>query len=72
MNKGIAGYVAINGLSARIDCVPEDNRYDEKFDENFSLRTRTVVAVPLINENDSIEGVLEASNKIAGRFIGED
>jgi hypothetical protein len=64
MGKGVSGYVAQTGNALNIRDAYHDNRFDPSFDKKTGYRTRTILAVPIINNKGEVEGVVQAINKI--------
>jgi len=63
--EGIAGWVADHGEILLIPDVSKDERFSSKADKSSGFQTKSIVAVPLKNENRLI-GVAEALNKKGG------
>ena len=62
LENSIAGWVVRNGRSLILDDVQSDARYYANVDENLAFVTRSMLAVPLIANQDTI-GALEVINK---------
>jgi HD-GYP domain-containing protein (c-di-GMP phosphodiesterase class II) len=65
--SSIAGYVALHGATVRIDdCYNIASnlpyRINRKFDEDSGYRTKSILAVPMRNPNNQIEGVVQLIN----------
>ena len=72
VGEGIAGWVAKNKEPLVIQDVSTDPRFTGKIDSESGFRTRSILCVPLIVNNELI-GVAEALNKIDGsQFTEED
>ncbi|VDP85185.1 unnamed protein product [Echinostoma caproni] len=71
ITEGIAGYVARTGVGVRIDDAYTDSRFYRTADEMNNHVTKTVLAMPLFEE-DEVIGVLEMINKVTGTFDKED
>lgn len=69
--EGIAGAVVGSGRSIRIDDAWADDRFHRATDEATGYRTRTLLAVPLL-EGGRVRGVVEALNKESGTFSDDD
>lgn len=70
-SKSAAGYVALNKHSVslpdvyhRADGLPF--RFDPSFDERVNYRTVSMLAVPLVDNEDSVLGVLQLINHMEG------
>ena len=67
-SRGIAGYAA---LSKEIQVVVDaynDFRFHKDIDTATGYRTKTIIAVPLVNAQDEVVGVFQALNKLDGLF----
>jgi signal transduction histidine kinase/putative methionine-R-sulfoxide reductase with GAF domain len=69
--EGIAGAVVQSGRSVRIDDAWLDARFHRATDEATGYRTRSLLAVPLL-EGGRVRGVVEALNKDGGAFDDDD
>jgi len=69
--QGIAGWVVQKGESVVVQDVRSDPRFFSGIEEQIDFRTHSLLAVPLRARN-TIIGVLEALNKLAGEFTAED
>jgi len=64
IGKGIAGYVAKTGQIVRInDDVYKDERFLPDIDQKTGFRTKTILAVPVVDKSNNIIGVIEVLNK---------
>lgn len=63
MGRGIAGYVATNGLSLNIPDAYSDPRFDRSVDQYNGFRTRNILTVPMRDRNSKLIGVLQVINK---------
>lgn len=63
VGKGIAGYVAMTGKSLSIRDAYYDDRFDRTNDELTGFRTKTILAVPILNMDGEVEGVIQAINR---------
>ncbi|HDZ87375.1 MAG TPA: GAF domain-containing protein, partial [Nitrospirae bacterium] len=70
-SQGIAGWVAANGETVRVDDVSVDSRFSPEVDERSGYKTVSLLCVPLRLSSGTI-GVLELINKKNGVFINED
>ncbi len=71
-DKGAAGYVFKQQAPLVIEDVREDPRFFAEVDLRSGFRTRSILALPLINREGTCIGVLEALNKINGNFSEKD
>jgi PAS domain S-box-containing protein len=67
LGEGIAGWVTQHGEPVLISDVYRDNRWWPGADEQTDFKTRTVLAVPIKADHQTI-GAIEALNPIAGTF----
>lgn len=73
--KSIAGYVAVTGKALNIPDVYRirntEYSYNTSFDQKNNYRNKSILAVPLINKDEEIIGVLQLFNKISatGRIV---
>jgi signal transduction histidine kinase/putative methionine-R-sulfoxide reductase with GAF domain len=74
LGQGIAGRVAATGRPVRVADAYRDRRFDRSWDERSGYRTRSVLAVPLLDAAGSAVGVLQMLNKrgAAGPFTPYD
>jgi GAF domain-containing protein len=68
-----AGWAAQQRAAVNIpDCL-SDPRFDPRFEKIYGFLARNVLAVPMINQNQELIGVVEVINKRAtGPFTSED
>jgi len=67
-NESIVGHVAINNINiniADVYCIPEsyDLQFDRSFDKTTGYRTKSIIAIPMVNHRQEVIGVLEFINK---------
>lgn len=60
--EGIAGWVASNRHATIVNDVHDDDRFYDHFDAEFSFRTRSVLAAPILGFG-RVLGVIEVVNK---------
>ncbi len=70
-DRGIAGWVAQNGRSVRLENAYEDPRFEPEIDRRLGFRTKQLLCLPIRNEAGNIVGVLQLLNK-EEPFTGED
>jgi phosphoserine phosphatase len=68
---GIAGWVAQNGKSLRLENAYEDPRFEPEVDRRLGFTTRRLLCLPIRNEGGNIVGVLQLLNKEEA-FTAED
>ncbi|HEX8992973.1 MAG TPA: GAF domain-containing sensor histidine kinase [Anaerolineales bacterium] len=71
LEGSIAGWIVLNRKSVRVTDVQEDPRFFDQVDPMSGRPTRSLLGVPLITKN-KIVGVLEALNKVRGKFTEGD
>lgn len=72
VGKGIAGAVAADGATVRLDDVYEDPRFDRSWDAKSGFRTRTMLAAPIRNRERVTVGVFQLMNKRGRPFDADD
>ncbi|MEZ4270109.1 MAG: GAF domain-containing protein [Myxococcota bacterium] len=72
LGAGIAGWVAKHGKSLCIADAYEDKRFNRDVDARTGFRTRSIVAVPLLDSQKNLIGVLQALNRKHGIFSEDD
>ncbi|MBS1841439.1 MAG: PP2C family protein-serine/threonine phosphatase [Acidobacteria bacterium] len=70
-DRGIAGWVAQNGRSVRLENAYEDPRFEPEVDRRIGFTTRRLLCLPIRNEAGAIVGVLQLLNK-EEPFTSED
>ena len=70
-DRGLAGWVAQNGKSVRLENAYEDPRFEPDVDRRLGFRTRSLLCLPIRNEGGEIVGVLQLLNK-EDAFTTED
>jgi adenylate cyclase len=68
----IAGWVALKRSTVNLREAYLDLRFDPFIDIQTGYWTRTLLAAPIIGEQDEVLGVLEAVNKQEGWFDSND
>ena len=72
VGRGIAGAVAADGATVRLDDVYTDPRFDRSWDAKTGYRTRTMLAAPIHNRERKVVGVFQLINKRGRPFDAED
>jgi len=68
---GFSGWAAANKQPVRVNDTAKDERYNHEFDSKSGFKTRSIMCVPLILNNQVI-GVIEVLNKRGDLFTEED
>lgn len=71
IDKGIAGWVATNGVPQIIPDAYQDPRFNPKVDEETGFKTRSILAAPLKVKDNTI-GVAEVINRVDGKTFNKD
>ncbi len=71
-DKGLAGYVVKTGESLNIVDAYEDARFNPEVDTKTGYRTKTILCMPITNNNREIIGAFQVINKIDGVFTKND
>lgn len=71
-DKGLAGYVVKNGESLNIADAYNDPRFNPEVDTKTGYRTKTILCMPIMNNNREIIGAFQVINKIDGVFTKND
>lgn len=71
-NKGLAGHVLKTREALNIEDAYENEHFDRKVDKETGYRTRTMLAVPLVDMQGEIIGVYQVINKNEGTFNSDD
>jgi len=71
-DKGLAGYVVKTGESLNIIDAYNDSRFNPEVDKQTGYRTKTILCMPIINNNSEIIGAFQVINKIDGVFTKND
>ncbi|HML22420.1 MAG TPA: SpoIIE family protein phosphatase [Aggregatilinea sp.] len=72
MGEGIAGHVAETGRVVNILDAYADPRFNPAVDQSTGFRTRSILAAPLVNPQQTIIGVVQVLNKRDGAFNARD
>jgi hypothetical protein len=63
--KGIAGCVASTGKSLNIPDAYKDPRFNRSIDQQTGYKTKSILCLPILNENGQCIAVAEAINKLS-------
>ena len=66
--QGIAGHVANTGEAVLIEDVEQDEHFFAGIDAQTGFTTRSMAAVPVLDEGGAVRGVLQLLNRRQGRF----
>jgi diguanylate cyclase (GGDEF)-like protein len=64
--RGIAGWIAENGMPLIVEDVTRDSRFDNSYDQIAEFETRSIIGVPLKTETE-VFGVIELVNTLEER-----
>lgn len=71
-DKGLAGYVVKTGESINIADAYSDSRFNKDVDLKTGYKTKTILCMPIKNNNQEIIGAFQVLNKIGGIFTKSD
>ncbi len=71
-DKGLAGYVVKTGESLNIADAYNDPRFNPEVDKETGYRTKTILCMPIKNNNQEIIGAFQVLNKVNGVFTKND
>ncbi|MBR1619926.1 GAF domain-containing protein [bacterium] len=71
-DKGLAGYVVQTGETLNITDAYSDPRFNPEVDKNTGYHTKTILCMPIMNNNHEIIGAFQVLNKIDGIFTKND
>ena len=71
-DKGLAGYVVKSGETLNIVEAYDDPRFNPEVDKKTGYRTKTILCMPIVNNNQEIIGAFQVINKIDGVFTKND
>ena len=71
-DKGLAGYVVQTGETLNIADAYSDSRFNPEVDKNTGYHTKTILCMPIMNNNHEIIGAFQVLNKIDGIFTKND
>ncbi|MCC7542798.1 MAG: GAF domain-containing sensor histidine kinase, partial [Deltaproteobacteria bacterium] len=72
VGEGVAGWVAATGQTLNIVDAYDDERFVQDWDRRTGYRTRTILAVPMLNHLGRAVGVIQVLNKVEGTFSDDD
>jgi putative nucleotidyltransferase with HDIG domain len=71
-DKGLAGYVVKTGEPLNIPDAYNDSRFNPDIDKKTGYVTKTILCMPIKNNNQEIIGAFQVLNKIGGIFTKGD
>lgn len=71
-DKGLAGYVVKTGETLNIEDAYNDSRFNKDVDIKSGYKTRTILCMPIKNNNQEIIGAFQVLNKHNGLFTKSD
>lgn len=71
-DKGLAGYVVQSGETLNITDAYSDSRFNPEVDTKTGYKTKTILCMPIMNNNGEIIGAFQVLNKIDGIFTKND
>jgi HD-GYP domain-containing protein (c-di-GMP phosphodiesterase class II) len=71
-DKGLAGYVVKTGETLNITDAYNDSRFNPEVDKSTGYKTKTILCMPIKNNNREIIGAFQVINKIDGVFTKND
>jgi serine/threonine-protein kinase len=72
LGAGIAGIVATTGEPINLSDAKGDARFDPETDRYMGVKTRTLLALPLMDAERGVVGIVQAINKRGGAFTAAD
>ena len=63
INSGIVGHSIINGEKIIIDDVYEDSRFNPEIDKKTGYRTKSMMVIPMFDNDDNIIGAFQVINR---------
>lgn len=71
-DKGLAGYVVKTGEPLNIPDAYNDDRFNPDIDKKTGYKTKTILCMPIKNNNQEIIGAFQVLNKLDGVFTKGD
>ncbi|MFT3707384.1 MAG: sigma 54-interacting transcriptional regulator [Archangium sp.] len=73
LGQGVAGHVAQNGGVVNMPATKDEQRFNPDIDKMTGYRTSSLLAVPLVDAQNTIFGVLQVLNRLGGgKFDADD
>jgi len=71
-DKGLAGYVVQTGETINIEDAYNDPRFNKDVDIKSGYHTKSILCMPIKNNNQEIIGAFQVLNKLGGTFTQND
>ena len=71
-DKGIAGFVVQSGETINIEDAYNDSRFNKDVDIKSGYHTKSILCMPIKNNNQEIIGAFQVLNKLDGTFTKND
>ena len=71
-DRGLAGYVVKTGEPLNIPDAYSDSRFNPDIDKKTGYKTKTILCMPIKNNNQEIIGAFQVLNKLDGVFTKSD
>ena len=72
MDRGIAGHVAATGQAMNVADAYQEPLFNQEIDQKTGYRTKSVLSVPIRNDQNDVIGVVSVFNSRNGAFSDED
>ena len=70
--SGIAGYVIDSGIEVITQDPYADPRFNQEIDKKTGYKTKEIMCIPIVSNNDDPIGCIEVMNKLEGKFDSRD
>jgi adenylate cyclase len=72
LSRGVIGSVARTGRTLRLRDAYNDPRFDPATDQRTGYRTKSILCMPVVNEQRDVLGAIQLINKVSGTFSEAD
>lgn len=72
VTRGAIGFVIRTGRPLRLRDAYNDPRFDPSTDKRTGYRTKTLLTVPVLDDQTNVLGAIQLINKASGAFTPED
>ena len=72
MDRGIAGRVATTGTAMNVADAYQEPLFNQEIDQKTGYRTKSVLSVPIHDDQNVVIGVISVFNSTSGTFSAED